>query len=75
MRQTRTYDVLSPLRVFLPVNYQQAVSLEGTKTCLQGSQHRHRDLGAVTFLKRACNDIALAGDAVLTFDDEPINLS
>jgi len=60
---------------FLPINYQQTVPLEGTKTCLQDPKHRHRNLGAATFLKRACNDIALAGDAVLAFGDEPINLS
>jgi hypothetical protein len=65
---------LSSLRVILPINDQQTVPLEGTKTCLQGSQHRHRDLGGVTFLKRACNDIALAGDTVLAFSDKPINL-
>ena len=66
--------LLSPLRVFLLINDQQTMPLEGTKTCLQGSQHRHRDLGGVTFLKRACNDIALAGDTVLAFGDEPISL-
>ena len=66
--------LLSSLRVFLPINDQQTVPLEGTKTCLQGSQHRHGDLGGVTFLKRACNDIALAGDTALAFCDEPISL-
>jgi hypothetical protein len=66
--------LLSPPRVFLPINDQQTVPLEGTKTCLQGSQHRNRDIGGVTFLKRACNDIALAGDTVLAFCDEPISL-
>jgi hypothetical protein len=40
----------------------------------RGSQHRNRDIGGVTFLKRACNDIALAGDTVLAFCDEPISL-
>ena len=38
------------LRVFLPINDQQTVPLEGTQTCLQGSKHRHRDIGGVTFL-------------------------
>ncbi len=66
--------LLSPPRVFLPINDQQTVPLEGTKTCLQGSQHRNRHIGGVTFLKRACNDIALAGDTVLAFCDEPISL-
>ena len=66
--------LLSPPRVFLPINDQQTVPLEGTKTCLQGSQHRNRDIGGVTFLKRACNDIALAGDTVLAFCNEPISL-
>jgi hypothetical protein len=69
------YNALLPVCVFLPINYQQTVPLEGTKTCLQGSQHRHRGLGGVTFLKGACNDTALAGDAVLAFRDQPINLS
>ena len=62
------------LRVFLPINDQQTVPLESTQTCLQGSQHRHRDIGGVTFLKRACNDIALVGNTVLAFGDEPISL-
>jgi hypothetical protein len=66
--------LLSPLRVFLLINDQQTVPLEGTKTCLQGSQHRHRDISGVTFKKRACNDIALVGDTVLAFGDESISL-
>ena len=66
--------LLSPLRVFLPINDLQTVPLKGTKTYLQSSQHRHRDIGGVTFLKRACNDIALAGDTILAFGDEPISL-
>jgi len=64
--------LLSALCAFLAINDQQTVPFEGTKTCLQGSQHRHRDIGGMTFLKRACNDIALVGDAVLAFDDKPI---
>ena len=47
------------LRVFLPINDQQTVPLESTQTCLQGSKHRHRDIGGETFLKRPCNHIAL----------------
>ena len=66
--------LLSPLRVFLRISDQQTVPLEGTKTCLQGSQHRYGDIGGVTFLKRACNDIALVGDTVLAFGDESISL-
>ena len=62
------------LRAFLPINDQQTVPLEGTKTCLQGSQHRNRDIGGVTFLKRACNDIALVDDTLRAFGDEPISL-
>ena len=37
---------------------------------LAASKQAHR---WVTFLKRACNDIALAGDTVLAFCDEPIS--
>jgi hypothetical protein len=66
--------LLSPPRVFLPINDQQTVPLEGTKTCLQGSQHRYGDIGGVTFLKRACNDIALVDDTLRAFGDEPIGL-
>ena len=62
------------LRVFLPINDQQTVPLEGTKTCLQGSKHRYGDIGGVTFLKRACNDIALVDDTLRAFGDEPISL-
>jgi hypothetical protein len=46
-----------------------------------GAPRRHEDLpprlaafGGVTFLKRACNDIALVGNTVLAFGDEPISL-
>jgi hypothetical protein len=53
---------------------QLTVRLEGSKACLEGSQHRHRHLGGVTFLKRACNVIALAGNTVLAFGDQPISL-
>jgi hypothetical protein len=66
--------LLSPPRVFLPINDQQTVPLESTQTCLQGSKHRHRDIGGVTFLKRACNDIALVDDTLRAFGDEPIGL-
>jgi hypothetical protein len=66
--------LLSPPRVFLPINDQQTVPLESTQTCLQGSKHRHRDIGGVTFLKRACNDIALVDDTLRAFGDEPISL-
>ena len=66
--------LLSPPRVFLPINDQQTVPFECTKTCLQGSQHRYGDIGGVTFLKRPCNDIALVGNTVLAFGDEPISL-
>ena len=62
------------LRVFLPINDQQTVPLESTQTCLQGSKHRHRDIGGVTFLKRACNDIALVDDTLRAFGDEPIGM-
>ena len=62
------------LQVFLPINDQQTVPLESTQTCLQGSKHRHRDIGGVTFLKRACNDIALVDDTLRAFGDEPISL-
>ena len=62
------------LRAFLPINDHQTVPLESTQTCLQGSQHRHRDIGGVTFLKRACNDIALVDDTLRAFGDEPISL-
>ena len=66
--------LLSPPRVFLPINDQQTVPLEGTKTYIQSSQHRHRDIGGVTFLERACNDIALAGDTILTLRDKKNSL-
>ena len=73
-REGRSRSKSASLRVFLPINNQQTVPLEGTKTCLQGSQHRYGDIGGVTFLKRACNDIALVGNTVLAFGDEPISL-
>ena len=58
---------------FLPIKDQLTVRLEGSKACLEGSQHRHRYLGGVTILKRACNVIALAGNTVLAFGDEPFS--
>ena len=58
----------------LPINNQQPVSLEGTQTCLQGSKHRHRDIGGETFLKRACNHIALVDHTLRALGDEPISL-
>ena len=73
-REGRSRSKSASPRVFLPINDQQTVPLECTKTCLQGSQHRNRHIGGVTFLKRACNDIALADDTVLAFCDEPISL-
>jgi hypothetical protein len=51
-----------------------AVPLEGAEACLQGTQHRCRDVRVVTFLKRARNDLALAGDAVLAIVNEPLDL-
>ena len=73
-REGRSRSKSASLRVFLPINNQQTVPLEGTQTCLQGSKHRHRDIGSVTFLKRACNDIALVDDTLRAFGDEPISL-
>jgi hypothetical protein len=64
----------SPLRIFCPIKDELAVRLEGSKACLQCSQHRYRHLGVVTFLKGICNNFALAGDAVLTLGDEPLSL-
>ncbi len=58
MHSDRAVSLLSPLRVFLPIKDQLTVRLEGSKACLEGSQHRHRCLGGVTFLKRARNVIA-----------------
>jgi hypothetical protein len=69
-----TAPMSASLGVFLPINNQQTVPLEGTQTCLQGSKHRHGDMGSVTFLKRACNDIALVDDTLRAFGDEPISL-
>jgi hypothetical protein len=62
------------LRVFLPINDQQPVSLKGTQTCLQGSKHRHRDIGGETFLERACNQTALVDHTLRALGDEPISL-
>jgi hypothetical protein len=58
----------------LPINDQQPVPLEGTQTCLQGSKHRHRDIGGETFLKRACNHIALVDHTPRALGDKPISL-
>ena len=53
--------LLSPPRVFLPIHDEiERLHLEGAKASLQGSRHRRRDLGGVTFLKRTCNDLPLA---------------
>jgi hypothetical protein len=41
---------------------------------LKSSQHGYRDLGVTTFLKRSSNNVALASDAFLAFDDEAFNL-
>jgi hypothetical protein len=62
------------LRLFLPINDQQPVSLKGTQTCLQGSKHRHRDIGGETFLERACNQTALLDNTLRALGDEPISL-
>ena len=48
--------------------------LEGSKTGLQGSQHRYSDIRVVTSLKSVCNNFTLASDAVLAFGDVPIGL-
>jgi hypothetical protein len=59
---------------FFPIKDELAVRLEGSKACLQCSQHRYRHLGVVTFLKCICNNFALAGNAVLALGDEPLSL-
>jgi hypothetical protein len=51
-----------------------AMRLEGSKTGLQGSQHRYGDIRVVTSLKSVCNNFTLASDAVLAFGDVPIGL-
>ncbi len=57
-----------------PIKDELAVRLEGSKACLQCSQHRYGHLGVVTFPKCICNNFALAGDAVLALGDEPLSL-
>ncbi len=57
-----------------PFKDELAVRLEGSKACLQCSQHRYGHLGVVTFPKCICNNFALAGDAVLALGDEPLSL-
>jgi hypothetical protein len=52
-----------------------AMRLDCSKAHLEGSQHRDSDLGVATFLKRSCDNLALAGDAFLAFGDELIDLS
>src|SRR4029453_6262968 len=64
----------SSLWLFLPINDELAVPLEGSKARLKSSQHGYRDLGVTTFLKRSSNNVALASDAFLAFDDEAFNL-
>jgi hypothetical protein len=64
----------SSLWFFLPINDELAVPLEGSKARLKSSQHGYRDLGVTTFLKRSSNNVALASDAFLAFDDEAFNL-
>ena len=64
----------SSLWLFLPINDELAVPLEGSKAHLKSSQHGYRDLGIMTFLKRSSNNVALASDAFLAFDDEAFNL-
>ena len=65
---------LSSLWLFLPINDVLAVSLKGSKARLKSAQHGYRDLGITTFLKRSSNNVALASDAFLAFDDEAFNL-
>ena len=60
--------------LFLPINDELAVPFEGSKARLKSSQHGYRDLGVTTFLKRSSNNVALASDAFLAFDDEAFNL-
>jgi hypothetical protein len=62
------------LWLFVPINDELAVALEGSKARLKSSQHGYRDLGITTFLKRSSNNVALASDAFLAFDDEAFNL-
>jgi hypothetical protein len=64
----------SSLWFFLPINDELAVPFEGSKARLKSSQHGYRDLGVTTFLKRSSNNVALASDAFLAFDDEAFNL-
>jgi len=45
-----------------------------SKARLKSSQHGYRDLGVTTFMKRSSNNVALASDASLAFDDEAFNL-
>src|SRR5260221_8552624 len=66
--------VLASHRLFFSIKDELAVRLEGSKACLQCSQHRYRHLGLVTFLKCICNNFASAGDAVLALGDEPLSL-
>jgi hypothetical protein len=62
------------LWLFVPINDELAVALEGSKARLKSSQHGYRDLGITTFLKRSSNNVALASDAFPAFDDEAFNL-
>src|SRR6516164_6618192 len=64
----------SSLWLFLPINDELAVPLEGPKARLKSSQHGYRDLGVTTFLKRSSNNVALASDAFLAFDDAAFNM-
>jgi hypothetical protein len=64
----------SSLWIFLPINEELAVPLEGSKARLKSSQHGYRDLGVTTFLKCSGNNVALASDAFPAFDDEAFNL-
>jgi hypothetical protein len=48
--------------------------LESSKARLKSSQHGYRDLCVTTFLKRSSNNVALASDTFLAFDDQAFNL-
>jgi len=63
-----------PRSDFLTINDELAVPLERSKARLKSSQHGYRDLGFTTFLKSSSNNVALASDAFLSFDDEAFNL-
>jgi hypothetical protein len=49
-----------------------AMPLQRAQARLQSARHRYDYLRVATFLKRAGDDFALAGDAVLAVGDEPL---